>query len=85
MTDVPMGRFAEPAHRILAALASGPSNAAALLAAVRSSDGPFGPATLLAALARLERAGLVERRTAGTRPMYRLASHPAEGNPWIEG
>lgn len=74
-----MGRFAEPALWILVALGQGPARSTALLDAVRALDGPVGPATLLGALARLERGDLVERTTSDGRPMYRLASQAREG------
>lgn len=53
------GRFAEPARLILVALRSGPRSVALLLDAVRALDGPVGPGTLYAAIARLERRGLI--------------------------
>ncbi len=74
-----MGRFAEPALWILVALRRGPARSTALLDAVRALDGPVGPATLLGALARLERSDLVERTTADGRPLYRL-SKPTEAS-----
>lgn len=91
MANLPPDRFAEPAGWILAALGRGPSGAAALLDTIRCQDRRLGPATLIAALARLERADLVERLASGDerlasgdRPMYRLASQSQEKDAWIE-
>jgi len=72
------GRFAEPARLVLAALREGPSQGVSLLDAVRAADGPVGPGTLYAAIARLEQLGLIEGR-AGTdgRTAYRLTNHSA--------
>jgi len=74
-----MGRFAEPALWILVVLGRGPAGSPAILDAVRALDGPVGPATLLGALARLERRAVVERAMDGGRAMYRLTSHSPEG------
>jgi DNA-binding PadR family transcriptional regulator len=79
MARAGMGRFAEPALWVLVALRGGPAGAAGLLAAVRALDGAVGPATLLGAIARLERRSLVERLADGDRPMYRLTNYHAEG------
>jgi DNA-binding HxlR family transcriptional regulator len=70
-----MGRYAEPAMWILVALGRGPTGTPALFHAVRALDGPVGPATMLGALARLERSDLVERVVGAGRPMYRLTSY----------
>lgn len=51
-----------------------------MLDAVRALDGLVGPATLLGALARLERGALVERSTGDGTPMYRLANYWREGS-----
>lgn len=75
-----MGRFAEPALWIVVALGRGPAGSTSLLDAVRSLDGPVGPATMLGALARLEHGKLVERVSAGGRVMYRLASYSLEAS-----
>jgi DNA-binding HxlR family transcriptional regulator len=75
-----MGRFAEPAMWIIVALGAGPAGSSGLFDAVRTLDGPVGPATLLGALARLERGELVERTTGAGRPMYRLTNY-ARGAP----
>lgn len=83
-------RFAEPAGWILAALGRGPSGAAALYDTIRSSARRIGPGTLIATLARLERADLVEpletgdRLASGDGPMYRLASQSRARDAWIE-
>lgn len=62
---------------ILVALRSGPLVAARLLDEIRELDGWVGPGGLFAAVARLERRGLIESVvTAEGRPGYRLAQ------PW---
>jgi DNA-binding PadR family transcriptional regulator len=67
------GRFAEPARLVLVALRGGPRSVAPLFDEVRSLDGPVGPGTLYAAIARLERKGLIAAAIAGDgRPAYRL-------------
>jgi DNA-binding PadR family transcriptional regulator len=53
------GRFAEPARLVLVALRGGPRSVVLLFDEVRSLDGPVGPGTLYAAIARLERRGLI--------------------------
>ncbi|TAK02349.1 MAG: PadR family transcriptional regulator [Chloroflexota bacterium] len=80
MARASMGRFAEPALWILVALGRGPAAAATLLVTVRRLDGPVGPATLIGALARLERSELIERSTADRPPMYRLATYSPEAS-----
>ena len=75
-----LGRFAEPALWILVALGRGPAAATTLLAAVGRLDGQVGPATLIGALARLERSELIERSTADRTPMYRLANYAHEAS-----
>jgi DNA-binding PadR family transcriptional regulator len=57
--DSMYGRFAEPARLILQALRRGPRPIPILLDDVRSADGPLGPGSLYAAIARLERARLI--------------------------
>jgi DNA-binding PadR family transcriptional regulator len=79
-----MGRFAEPARLVLAALQGGPRGVAALLDDVRRLDGPVGPGTLFAAIARLERRGAIESVVADGQRGYRLrgrslGSPPAPG------
>jgi DNA-binding PadR family transcriptional regulator len=67
------GRFTETARLVLAVLRVGPRPVAHLLDEVRSLDGPIGPGTLYAAIARLERRGLIEPTTNGLgRRAYRL-------------
>ena len=67
------GRFAEPARLVLVALRGGPHGVAVLFDEVRSLDGPVGPGTLYAAIARLERRGLITPITNGDgRRAYRL-------------
>jgi len=80
MSATRMGRFAEPALWILVALGRGPAAATTLLAAVGRLDGQVGPATLIGALARLERNELIERSTADRPPMYRLANYSPEAS-----
>lgn len=75
MARASMGRFAEPALWILVALGRGPAAATSLLVTARRLDGPVGPATLIGALARLERSELIERSTADRPPMYRLTNY----------
>lgn len=59
LTD--LGRFAEPSLHILVALSDGPKHGYAIMTEVeRDSGRPLGPGTLYAALARLERRGLIE-------------------------
>jgi DNA-binding PadR family transcriptional regulator len=56
-----MGRFAEPSLFILASLSDGPKHGYAIMADVEAISGQrLGPGTLYAALARLERRGLIE-------------------------
>jgi DNA-binding PadR family transcriptional regulator len=67
------GRFAEPARLVLVALRAGPRSVVRLFDEVRSADGPVGPGTLYAAIARLERQGLIAPTTNGDgRRAYRL-------------
>ena len=80
MSATSMGRFAEPALWILVALGRGPAAAATLMVTVRRLDGQVGPATLIGALARLERSQLIERSTADRPPMYRLANYSPEAS-----
>jgi DNA-binding PadR family transcriptional regulator len=55
------GRFAEPSLYILVSLSAGTKHGYAIMADVESFTGsPLGPGTLYAALARLERRGLIE-------------------------
>lgn len=61
-SDIPeFGRFAEPALLILVSLSEGPKHGYAIMTDVEAETGrPMGPGTLYAALARLERSGLIE-------------------------
>ncbi len=68
-----LGRFVEPAMWILVALRDGPRNTVGLLDEVRVLDGPIGPGTMYAAVARLEGLELIEpTRNASGRGAYRL-------------
>ena len=83
-----LGRFAEPALLIMVSLADAPKHGYAIMTDVNAfAANPIGPGTLYAALARLERRGLIEpmgpedrrrpyRLTAGG--SQALASHLAE-------
>ena len=56
-----IGRFAEPSLFILASLGEGPKHGYAIMTDVESISGQhLGPGTLYAALARLEKRGLIE-------------------------
>ena len=56
-----LGRFAEPSLYILVALSGGPRHGYLIMQDVEAMSGrPLGPGTLYAALARLERRGLIE-------------------------
>jgi DNA-binding PadR family transcriptional regulator len=56
-----LGRFTEPSVAILLALSSGPKHGYAIMADVEATTRErIGPGTLYAALARLERRGLIE-------------------------
>ena len=59
------GRFAETARLVLVVLRDGPRQHVRLFDEVRALDGPIGPGTLYAAVARLERLGLIEPATNG--------------------
>lgn len=69
-----LGRFAEPSLLILVALGDGPKHGYAIMADVEDFSGtPLGPGTLYAALARLERRGLIEALPSDDRRRpYRL-------------
>ncbi len=72
------GRFAEPARLILVALGAGPRTVTLLFDEVRTLDGPVGPGTLYAAIARLEQRGLIAPQTASDgRRTYRLTDRHA--------
>ena len=71
-----LGRHVEPALWVLIALDGDPLGLSAMFDAVRALDGPIGHGTLLGALSRLERLGLVELHLADTRrAMYRLTTY----------
>jgi DNA-binding PadR family transcriptional regulator len=56
-----LGRFAEPALLIMVSLADTPKHGYAIMTDVNEfASNPIGPGTLYAALARLERRGLIE-------------------------
>ena len=69
-----IGRFAEPSLFILASLGDGPKHGYAIMADVEAISGQrLGPGTLYAALARLERRGLIEAmEPVDRRRPYRL-------------
>jgi DNA-binding PadR family transcriptional regulator len=74
------GRFADLARLIVTVLRDGPRSVGGLLDAVRSKDGPIGPGSLYAALARLERRGLIEpTRNDDGRVAYRLRQNEVPG------
>jgi len=83
-----LGRFAEPALLIMVSLADAPKHGYAIMTDVNAfAANPIGPGTLYAALARLERRGLIEpmgpedrRRPYRLTPggSQALASHLAE-------
>lgn len=55
------GRFAEPSLYILVSLSGGPKHGYAIMTDVEVLSGvPLGPGTLYAALARLEKRGMIE-------------------------
>ena len=70
------GRFAEVAAWILVILGQRPAAAGPILAGLRAVDRPVGVGTFIGALARLERAGLIERIRAEGLPVYRLTKYP---------
>jgi DNA-binding PadR family transcriptional regulator len=56
-----LGRFAEPSLFILVSLSDGPKHGYAIMTDVEAISGhTLGPGTLYAALARLERRGMIE-------------------------
>jgi DNA-binding PadR family transcriptional regulator len=60
-TSSDLGRFAEPALLILVSLADGPKHGYAIMTDVDTFGAtPIGPGTLYAALARLEKRGMIE-------------------------
>jgi DNA-binding PadR family transcriptional regulator len=69
-----IGRFAEPSLFILASLGEGPKHGYAIMTDVEAISGQrLGPGTLYAALARLEKRGLIEAlQPEDRRRPYRL-------------
>jgi DNA-binding PadR family transcriptional regulator len=74
-----IGRFAEPSLFILASLSDGPKHGYAIMIDVEAISGQrMGPGTLYAALARLERRGLIESLAPDDRRRpYRLTAQGA--------
>jgi DNA-binding PadR family transcriptional regulator len=72
-----IGRFAEPSLFILTSLGDGPKHGYAIMTDVEAISGQrMGPGTLYAALARLERRGLIESLVPEERRRpYRLTAH----------
>lgn len=80
------GRFAETARLVLVALRDGPRQHVRLFEAVRALDGPVGPGSLYAAVARLERRGFIEGQIgADGRRSYRLTQSVAQGGSLAGG
>jgi DNA-binding PadR family transcriptional regulator len=73
---VDLGRWAEPSLLILASLADGAKHGYAMTTDIAEAVGvTLGPGTLYAALARLEKGGLIEGLPAdGRRRPYRLTA-----------
>jgi DNA-binding PadR family transcriptional regulator len=71
-----LGRFAEPSLLILVSLSDEPKHGYAIMSDVEELSGaPLGPGTLYAALARLERSGLIEPLPADERRRpYRITA-----------
>jgi len=69
-----LGRFAEPSLLILVSLSDGAKHGYAIMSDIEELSGsPLGPGTLYAALARLERRGLIEALpSADRRRPYRI-------------
>ncbi len=82
LDEAGLGRFAQTARLVLVALRDGPRQHVHLFDAVRALDGPVGPGTLYAAVARLDRLGLIEPTTnGGGRRAYRLIGPPRAADP----
>ena len=71
-----LGSFADASIQILVALSDGPRHGYAIMTEIERETGrPIRPGTLYAALARLERRGLIEAMPAADRRHpYRLTS-----------
>ena len=71
-----LGRFTEPSVYILVSLSDGPKHGYAIMTDVEQFSGqPLGAGTLYAALARLERRGLIEALDPSERRRpYRLTA-----------
>jgi DNA-binding PadR family transcriptional regulator len=78
-TTEELSPFAAPALLVLASLADGPKHGYAIMQEAEHLSGqPLGPGTLYAALARLERRGLIEALPSDDRRRpYRLTAHGA--------
>jgi DNA-binding PadR family transcriptional regulator len=86
MRGVRFGRFGETAVWILVALRAEPHTVVRLLDEVRHLDGQIGPGTLFAALARLERAALVEQAPTAKNPgAYRVTARQAASAVTTDG
>ena len=86
MRGVRFGRFGETAVWILVALRAEPHTIVRLLDRVRDLDGQIGPGTLFAALARLERAALIERAPTAEGPgAYRVTARPTASAATSDG
>jgi DNA-binding PadR family transcriptional regulator len=74
-----IGRFAEPSLFIVTSLGEGPKHGYAIMTDVEAISGQrMGPGTLYAALARLERRGLIESlEPEDRRRPYRLTAQGA--------
>ena len=74
-----IGRFAEPSLFILTSLSEGPKHGYAIMTDVEAISGQrMGPGTLYAALARLEKRGLIESMAPEDRRRpYRLTAQGA--------
>ena len=81
MRDLRFGRSGETAVWILVALRAEPHSIVQLLDRVRDLDGQVGPGTLFAALARLERAALIEQAPTTEGGAYRLTASRSAPRP----
>jgi DNA-binding PadR family transcriptional regulator len=74
------GRFGEAGLWVLVALRHGPRGTLRLLDEVRDLGGRIGPATLLGAVARLERLDLIEGTAVDGTRAYRLIEQRADSS-----